>query len=111
MRKTNCLHLLLTGAVVAAIPLIALNARAGVGDIYETNNGMILKFGAGTPSTFASNLSSPKGLAFDGNGHVFAAEAGNGTILRFNTIDGVGSTYASGLSSPFGLTFDQAGNL
>ena len=111
MRKTNCLHLSLTAVAFAAVFLIATNTRAGVGNIYETNNGMILKFTGGTPNTFASSLSNPKGLAFDGNGHVFVAEAGRGTILRFNTIDGVGSTYASALSSPVGLTFDQAGNL
>jgi hypothetical protein len=114
MRKTNCLHLLLTAAVVAAIPLIALNARAGVGDIYESNDGMILKFVAAgqTPSTFEANLSNPKGLTFDGNGHVFVADAGRGTIYRFNTIDGQGAfTFASGLSSPVGLTFDALGSL
>jgi sugar lactone lactonase YvrE len=114
MRKTNCLHLLLTAAALAALPLIARSARAGVGDIYETNDGMILKFlpAGGTPSTFASNLANPKGLAFDGNGHVYVADAGSGTIIRFNTIDGTGGvTFALGLSSPVGLTFDILGNL
>lgn len=114
MRKTNCLHLLLTAAALAVSPLIAVSARASVGEIYETNNGMILKFllAGGTPSTFASGLSNPKGLAFDGNGHIFAADAGTGTILRFNTIDGSGGvTFVSGLSSPIGLTFDLLGNL
>ncbi|HEX7517797.1 MAG TPA: NHL repeat-containing protein [Chthoniobacterales bacterium] len=114
MKKTNCLHLLLTAAVVAALPLIALSARAAVGDIYETNNGMILRFGSagGTPSTFVPNLSNPKGLAFDGNGHVFVADASRGTISRFNAIDGGQPvTFASALSSPVGLTFDLLGNL
>ncbi len=111
MRKTNCLRLLLTAAALTAVSLIATKARAGVGDIYETNNGMILRFTGGTPNTFAPSLSNPKGLAFDGSGHVFAAAAGSGTILRFNTIDGTATTFASGLSSPVGLTFDQTGNL
>lgn len=88
-----------------------MSARAAVGNIYETNNGMILKFVGVTPNTFASSLSNPKGLAFDGNGHVYVAEAGHGDILRFTTIDGTGTIFASGLSSPIGLTFDQAGNL
>jgi sugar lactone lactonase YvrE len=114
MRKTNCLPLLLAAAVLATLPLIVVSAHAGAGDIYETNDGMILRFltTGGTPSTFVSNLSNPKGLAFDGNGHVFVADASIGTILRFNTIDGQGGiTFASGLSSPIGLTFDLLGNL
>jgi sugar lactone lactonase YvrE len=114
MRKTNCLPLLLAAAAMAVMPLIAVSARAGVGDIYETNDGMILRFlpTGGTPSTFASNLSNPKGLALDGNGHVFVADADGGVIIRYNTIDGQGGiTFASGLSSPVGLTFDVLGNL
>jgi len=113
MRKTNCLYLLLTAASLVAIPLIAVPARAATGEIYETNMGMILRFtlGGGTPPTFADGLSNPKGLAFDGNGHLFVAEAGRGNILRFSVPGGVGATFASGLSSPVGVTFDQVGNL
>jgi sugar lactone lactonase YvrE len=114
MRKTNLLRLLLTATVALAAGLfIASPVRAAVGDIWETNNGMILRFtsGGGTPSTFVSNLSNPKGIVFDGSGHVLVADAGRGTILRFTTFDATGATFASGLSSPVGLAFDQAGNL
>ena len=114
MIKMNCLRLLLTAAVVAALPLIANNAPAAVGDIYESNQGMILRFppSGGTPGTFASNLSNPKGLAFDGNGHLYVADATRGDIYRFSTLDGSQAfTFAAGLSSPVGLTFDQTGNL
>ena len=112
MRKPNCLHLLLTAAALAALPLIAVSARAAVGDIYETNNGMILRFhGAGAPGTFTAGLSNPKGLVFDGNGHLFVAQASNGTLVRFNTPDASGITVLSNLSSPVGLAFDANGNL
>ena len=114
MRKTNCLRLLLTAAIVAASPLIAINAPAAVGDIYESNNGMILKFtsAGGIPGTFVPNLVNPKGLAFDGNGHLYVADAGTGTILRFSSIDGSQPfAFALALSSPVGLTFDVMGNL
>jgi sugar lactone lactonase YvrE len=117
MRKTNLLRLLLTATVaLAAGPFIAISVRATVGDIWETNNGMILKFSVAaaagtTPSTFISNLSNPKGIVFDGNGHVLVADANGGTIIRFTTFDATGATFASGLSSPIGLAFDQAGNL
>src|SRR5438874_77588 len=111
MRRKNCLGLLLTAAAGAALPLMAINAHATAGDIYETNNGMILRFlpGGGNPGTFAENLSNPKGLVFDGNGHVFMASAGSGTILRFSTVSGSGFTFASGLSSPIGLAIDVSG--
>jgi sugar lactone lactonase YvrE len=113
MRKTNCLYLLLTAASLVAMPWIALPARAATGEIYETNNGMVLRFTAGstTPPTFADNLSNPKGLVFDGNGHLFVAEAGRGDILRFTVPGAAGATFASGLSSPVGVAFDQSGNL
>ena len=113
MRKPNSRYLLLTALVVAAIPLIAVSARAAVGDIYETNMDLILRmrFTGGTPVTFTVGLSNPKGLAFDGNGHLFVANAGTGTIIRFNLGDAAGVTYAQGLNSPVGVTFDATGNL
>jgi sugar lactone lactonase YvrE len=114
MRKTNRLRLLSTAAVLAAGSLIASNARAAVGDIYETNMGMILRMspvGIGTPITFADGLASPKGLAFDGTGRLFVADASAGSIFLFNTPDGAAATYVSGLSAPVAVTFDTAGSL
>lgn len=113
MRKTNYLHLLLTAAAFAAFPLIADSARAAKGDIYETNNGMVLRFAVagGGPLTFAQNLTNPKGLVFDGNGHLFVADASRGTVLRFTTPDASGVTALSNLSSPVGLAFDSNGSL
>src|SRR5438309_1337780 len=114
MRKMNCLRLLLNAVVVAGIALIANNAPAAVGDIYESNDGMILRFNAagGTPGTFVSGLSNPKGIAFDGNGHIYVADASRGAIYRYSSINGSQAFgFALGLSSPVGLTFDLAGNL
>lgn len=111
MRKLICLHLLLTAAALAALPMLAVSARAAVGDIYETNNNQILRFQGGVPGTYSANLSNPKGLAFDGIGHLFVAQAGAGTLVRFNTPDASGFTILTGLSSPVGLAFDVNGNL
>ena len=113
MKKPNSLYLLLTAALFAAMPLIAISSRAAVGDIYETNMDLILRMNAagGTPITFAQGLSNPKGLAFDGNGHLFVANPGTGAILRFNTPDATPVTFAANLNSPVGVTFDAAGNL
>jgi sugar lactone lactonase YvrE len=111
MRKTN-LPLLLAAGLLAALPLVPGNARAATGDVFETNEGQVFRF-TGTPVTavtFAEGLSNPKGLAFDGAGHVFVAEASRGTVVRF-TMDGIGFTFAENLSSPVGLTFDVLGNL
>jgi sugar lactone lactonase YvrE len=112
MRKPNCLNLLLPAAILAALPLLAVNARAAVGDIYETNNAMVIRFqGVNTPATFAVGLANPKGLAFDGNGHLFVADASGGTLVRYTVPDGSGITFFTGLSSPVGLAFDTNGNL
>ena len=112
MRKTTRLHLLPTAAILAALSLLAANARANTGDVYETNMGMILRMtiSGGTPITFATGLSNPKGLVFDGTGKLYVADASRGIIYRF-TLDGAGATFASNLSSPVGVTFDALGNL
>ncbi|HEX4630671.1 MAG TPA: NHL repeat-containing protein [Chthoniobacterales bacterium] len=100
----------LLAASLLAVPFFAQSARAGANDIYETNEGNVLRFHvSGTPSTFATGLSNPKGIAFDGNGHVFVADAGKGAILGYTVPDGSGTTFASGLSSPTGLAFDNTG--
>ena len=108
MRKTT-VHFCLAAVALAALPFLPTNALAVTGDIYETNNGQILRF-HGAPITFVEGLSNPKGLAFDGNGRLCVAIAGVGSITRF-TLDGVGTTIASGLNSPVGVTFDASGNM
>jgi sugar lactone lactonase YvrE len=112
MRKTNRLHLLLTAATLATGSLLAINARGAVGDIYESNMDQILRMspiGGITPTTFATGLGSPKGLAFDGTGKLYVADASAGTVDVYTTPDGTGSLYLQGLSSPVGLTFGVTG--
>jgi sugar lactone lactonase YvrE len=113
MTKLTFLRSLLAAAALAAAPFLAIDAHGATGDILETNEGNILRFRipGQTPSTFATGLSSPKGIVFDGRGHLYVADAGKNSILVFTIPDGSGSTYASGLSSPVGLAFDTAGNL
>lgn len=113
MRKMNFMPLLLAAAALASAPLLAINARAAVGDIYETNEGNVLRFRTvgGTPGTYSSGFSSPKGIVFDGRGHFYVADAGKNSIIVFNLPDVEGATYANGLSSPVGLAFDTFGNL
>jgi sugar lactone lactonase YvrE len=109
MMKKIFLRSLLVASLLA-VPFFARSARAGANDIYETNEGNVLRFRiSGAPATFATGLSNPKGIAFDGNGHVFVADPGKGAILGFTVPDGSGSTFASGLNSPTGLAFDNTG--
>src|SRR3954468_7377973 len=76
MTKSTFLRSLLAATVLIGSALLSTVARAAVGDILETNEGNILRFrGLGTPSTFASGLSNPKGIVFDGKGHVYVADA------------------------------------
>lgn len=112
----NLLRPLLIATVALAVgSLFAPLAKAATGDVWETNNGQVLIFrpiGSGlTPGTFVTGLSNPKGIVFDGNGHVYVADGGRNSIIKYNTFDSAGTVFASGLSSPIGLAFDQAGFL
>jgi sugar lactone lactonase YvrE len=113
MIKTTFLRSLLAAAALATAPFLGFDAHGATGDILETNEGNILRFrvAGATPGTFASGLSNPKGLVFDGNGHLYVADAGKNAILVFTVPDGLGTTYVSGLNSPVGLAFDTAGGL
>jgi YD repeat-containing protein len=113
MINTTFLRSLLAAALLATLPFGATTLRAATGDILETNEGNLLQFKAigGTPGTFATGFTNPKGLVCDGNGHVYVADAGKNSIIVFTLPDGSGTTFASGLNSPVGLALDIAGNL
>src|SRR5262249_55667512 len=63
----------------------------------------------GQVSTFATGIDQPEGIAFDAQGNLYVANAGNS--VGKVTPGGVVSTFASGLDSPFDLAFDSRGNL
>ncbi|MDZ4286462.1 MAG: Calx-beta domain-containing protein [Prosthecobacter sp.] len=76
------------------------------------NNGTLRKFDtSGTPTTFATGLSTPKGLAIKAS-FLYVANSGANAILQYPTSGGASTTFSSaGLSGPYGLTFDSAGDL
>lgn len=113
MTKTIFLRSLLALTALAAAPFLATGAQGATGDILETNGGNVLRFRAtgATPGTFATGLSNPKGIVFDGQGRMYVADAGRNSILVFTLPDGTGLTFVSGLSSPVGLAFDTSGIL
>jgi sugar lactone lactonase YvrE len=113
MTNTTLLRSLLAAAALAAFSFATTHLRAATGDIYETNDGNLLRFrqAGGSPGTFATGFTNPKGLVFDGNGHLYVADPGKGAIIVFTVPDGIGSTYLSNLNSPTGVALDSAGNL
>jgi len=65
----------------------------------------------GTQSTFGAVPGQGFGLAFDGAGNLYAADAVDQIIYKFTT-DGTRTVFASLTDgSPVGLAFDRAGNL
>jgi hypothetical protein len=77
----------------------------------NASDGVILKFTPdGRSSVFVSNISHPKGLAFDALGNLYLAYPDRNSILKF-TPNGKQTTFASGVGHPFRLAFDRFGNL
>jgi sugar lactone lactonase YvrE len=103
----------LFAAALLATPFLSQSASGAVGDILETNEGNILRFkiNGGTPGTFATGLTNPKGLVFDGNGHLYVADPGKNAVIVFTVPDAAGATFAPNLNSPSGVAFDTAGFL
>ena len=77
-------------------------------------NGVIRKYAAGstTPTTLASNLGGPAGLAFDSNGVLYAALSGEDRIIKFLN-PAAPTTYATLApgAAPQGIAFDDDGTL
>ena len=72
----------------------------------NASDGVILKFTPdGRSSVFVSNISHPKGLAFDSLGNLYLAYPDRNSILKF-TPDGKRTTFASGLRNPLRLAFE-----
>lgn len=112
MIKTTFLRSMFAAALLAT-PFLASNARAAIGDIYETNEGNILRIrpAGGTPTVFATGFTNPKGIVCDGNGKLYIADAGKNSIIVLTVPDASGSTFVAGLNSPTGVALDAAGNL
>jgi len=109
IRNLNWLPLLLLGALSSSgLAQNLFEADEFSGNIYVfTTNGV--------PSVFASGLSLPMGLAFDGAGNLFVSCAGGsgvtaGYIAKI-TPRGQQTIFVSDLYNPSGLAFDSGTNL
>ncbi|HVF72420.1 MAG TPA: NHL repeat-containing protein [Chthoniobacterales bacterium] len=113
MTKPNSFLCLLAALALIATPVLCTPANGAVGDIFETNEGNVLRFGpsGGTPTNFATGLSSPKDIVFDGRGRMYVADAANNLVVVYTVPDGSAAVYAADFSSPIGLAFDANGSL
>jgi sugar lactone lactonase YvrE len=102
-----------------------LFASENIGGTVSGGGSSIVRYTpAGIKTRFASNLDTPRGLAFDSGGNLFVATnssvdhdpaftIGQGTILKI-TPDGLMSTFATGFGTGFflgELATDSAGNV
>lgn len=67
---------------------------------------------SGAVSTYATGLSTPRGLAFDSSNNLYVASSGDETIRKIAP-DGTSSIFASGLAGPlYGIAIDSStGNI
>src|SRR5947199_8733461 len=94
-----------------AAALMSIRANANPGDIFVSYNGHAAIRGTiydyasnGRGRVFASRLNGPRGLTFDGAGHLFASIGHARPVVKFAP-DGTQSPVTSGLGVSEGLGF------
>src|SRR5258705_6644873 len=114
--------LIYTAFAVLVLGIGAVTAQGAPNDLFASINGTgsIYEYTpAGVQSLFASNLSEPRGVAFDSFGNLFVAntfdapfQTFQGTIVKI-TPEGVQSLFATIAGNFFleGLAVDDTGNL
>ena len=83
----------------------------GTSLIQGVGQGPAIAFNPGTQATLGSGLSSPFGLAVDGNGDVFIADSNNARVVEVPAGGGTQTTVGSGLTYPTGVAVDGAGDV
>ena len=86
--------------------------------IYGTGTGPLVTFPSNTaPFTIAGGLSTPEGMAVDGNGDVFITVPDQNAVEEIVAVNGKVSstssviTVGSGFSGPWGVAVDGSGNV
>ena len=117
------LRLRLLTAAAALLFTVAVGSNVRAADlIYVTlSNNTVVRYDAtgndgtaiaASAAVFVNtNLSSPRGLAFDDSGILYVANSGNNTISKYNSAGTYLSNITGNLSEPRGLAFDSSGNL
>ena len=78
---------------------------------YDTSSGNAATIAASVATFASTNLNTPRGLAFDTSGNLYAANYSNSTISKFDSSGVYQSNITSNLNSPTGLAIDSSGNL
>ncbi|WP_263376688.1 Ig-like domain repeat protein [Granulicella aggregans] len=65
----------------------------------------------GTPTQIGSGLKTPEGIAVDGAGNVYIADAAANTVQQFPAGGGAGVSLGTGLNVPTGVAVDGGGNV
>lgn len=110
--KTRNTITTVAGAVCGLL-LVGNNLQAQnlfVGD-YASNSLLEFAGGTGTPTTFATGLNYPTGLAFDSSGDLFESDQFSGHIYEWAGAGGTRTTFASTLAQPGAMAFNAAGDL
>ena len=84
---------------------IATASLSGVGlGAAQTND-------PGTLNTLGSGFMKPQGIAVDGAGNVYIADAGANAVLLYPAGSSTGTSIGTGLTGPTSVALDNAGNL
>ena len=104
--RVTCALISKLSLVLFAGAALALTSRslAAPGFLYVTDlaTGSIVVYAPdGTPSTFATGLTSPQGITFDQSKNLYVADAGdggfgNGTIFQYDIVTKARTTFRSG---------------
>jgi sugar lactone lactonase YvrE len=101
-----------SGAVFAINPQThALAVVPGFSADNASTTGGACAAASGGAAAGAALPVCPAGLAVDGAGNLFVADANNGRILRVDAQTNASTVAASGLHQPGAMAFDAAGNL
>lgn len=98
------------------IAIVLLGTRLASASMFYVSNGgdgtvQVVTL-TGSHSTYATGLTTPRGLAFDSSNNLYVASSGDGTIRKIAP-NGTSSIFASGLTGElYGLAIDSStGNI
>ena len=96
--------LLAFAAPLPAVDMLYVTLNNNTIVTYDTSSGNAATITASLTTFANSNLSSPKGLAFDTSGNLYVANSGNVTISKFDTSGNFLTSWSSG-RTPYFLAF------
>jgi hypothetical protein len=96
------------GLIAGAVVLNSTTGVLGASTVSGTGTGAGLAIDPGTVTVTGTGL-APSGIAVDGGGRVYVADATTKSVLRYS--GGTASTIAGGFTAPAGVAVDGPGNV